>query len=62
MRTDLKTTFLYNKVQLFGKKEMKTKEKYEEEILQNKKKILRKKKIDIINRILKFKTVDASDL
>eukprot|EP00347_Sterkiella_histriomuscorum_P016539 403352808 len=50
------------KQQLFGKKEMKTKEKYEEEILQNKKKILRKKKIDIINRILKFKTVDASDL
>ncbi|CDW82454.1 ryanodine-inositol-triphosphate receptor ca2 channel (rir-) family protein [Stylonychia lemnae] len=61
LKSDLKTTFLFNKVQLFGQTEMQTKEKYEEEVELNKRKILQKKKIDIIKRIVKFKTVDKSD-
>ena len=52
--------FLYNKVLLFSKDALKSKEEIENEIFETKKKIIRRRKMDVINRILKFKNVDRS--
>ncbi len=52
--------FLYNKVLLFSKDALKSKEEIENEIFETKKKIIRRRKMAVINRILKFKNVDRS--
>ena len=56
LKNDIKTTFLFNKVQLFGENRMRTKEEYEREIFENKVKIIKKKKIDILKRLNNFKS------